>query len=73
MLRLCIDFVHEMVHLGIQRSIVERFTLTHWEKERVDTYLRRERAGRPAGRHPGVREAVSPLMLVSNFLHGGPE
>jgi hypothetical protein len=27
--------VHEMVHLGIQGTIVERFRLTHWEKERV--------------------------------------
>jgi hypothetical protein len=27
--------IHEMVHIGIQENIVERFNLTHWEKERV--------------------------------------
>ena len=27
--------VHEMVHLGIERPIVQRFGLTHWEKERL--------------------------------------
>lgn len=27
--------IHEMVHLGIEESIVKRFDLEHWEKERL--------------------------------------
>lgn len=27
--------VHEMVHFGIEESVVKRFKLTHWEKERL--------------------------------------
>ena len=27
--------IHEMVHIGIKESIVDRFDLTHWEKERL--------------------------------------
>lgn len=27
--------IHEMVHIGIDKTIVKKFQLTHWEKERV--------------------------------------
>ena len=27
--------IHEMVHIGIEKNIVKKYQLTHWEKERV--------------------------------------
>ena len=37
--------VHEMVHLGIEASIVVRYSLLHWEKERVVDQLCLQKLG----------------------------